>query len=111
MALTKTQRALVDQALTEVREGRWATVDGKTILWTRRVPTPHYARRTGNRGAPLWPEDTYPQRVFLTFLFGSRHRTVLMRVDRAPWVEAQDRKVTLMAAMNVLRNPALELDR
>lgn len=109
--MTARQHELWMHACGEIAAGRWMPVDGKTIRWSRQVSTPDYAREPGRTGRALWPEDTYTQRVFMTFLFGSTHRSVLVRIDRAPWVEAQDRKVTLDAAENILRNPELELDR
>lgn len=108
------KRAALIAALQSAPERGWRPVEdrGLRMLWSRELPTPDYARGTGNGYTtfrPLWDEDTYRQRVFV----GLPHprSAPLVRVDRAPWVEARDLEVTLAGALEILADPGGYLDR
>jgi hypothetical protein len=80
-----------------VTAGEWTAVGPSTIRWSLSGrPTPDWVT------SRQWPAPTFDAHVFLT-LIGS---TVVLSVDRVPWVERRDVNVSMARAFEVLANPA-----
>jgi hypothetical protein len=88
---------LAAQMREAVTAGEWVAIGPATVRWSLTGrPTPDWVT------SRQWPAPTFDAHVFLT-LIGSK---VIMRVDRAPWLEARDAHVSMNRAFEVLENPA-----
>jgi hypothetical protein len=97
------RRDLFD-AMTAALGAGWAHVPGLgfRIRWTEELPLPAHMRDHPIYGVVAWG-DTYERHVFLGL--PTVHSMPLARVDRAPWIDAQDFGVSLAAARELLANP------
>lgn len=101
---TPTQQRLVARMKEVIAEGTWEVVDGGTSRYAQRnIPTPSNIPRRS------WPDTTYDRLVFLSVSTG-KPWSIFLRVDRAPWVESQDMKITFKRAFEILEDPTIALD-
>lgn len=86
-----------------------ADAGGLTVRWSQEMATPDYARLpyqgTSGTAPALYPWPEYQRHVFVTLVGGPGHFSVLLRVNRCPWLQPIDREVPMFHALNVLDRP------